>query len=246
MEPMPADTGPAPAPEATVNAGALDGLRAVPQLTRALVDAIAPFVRYEDGKIALSLSATGSHVVHAASAWPALLPGRLNADEGFVTLRARVRARDATTADAWGELLDGLLGHVARAREAPPPTRLEAGVLVWERPLHRCEVLVVLERCLGRPLRGEIPVRLQGERVVLNVDDQHDARWETTDGDGVFDPWPFAVWLARRHLRLHRPALRVAIEPEGAAPRRAAAKGTAKRRSPPAAAPRAGSKRRAR
>lgn len=224
---------PEPAPETAPTA---DGLRSVPDLTQRLVDAIAPFVRYDDGRLALSFSATRPHVAHAAAAaWPALLPGRLHVDDGFVTLRARVRAKDATPADAWAELLDGLLGHVKRAREAAPETRLEGGVLVWERPLHRCEVLVVLERCLGRGLRGEIPLRVHDDRVVLDLEDQHDPRWETTGGPGVFDPWPFAVWLARRHVKLQRPALRIAIEPERATPAakpRSRATGATTRKAP--------------
>jgi hypothetical protein len=220
-----------------------EGLAAVAELDAALLRAIDPFVRYEhpQGRLALSVDVTRPRVAHAASpSWTAadgaarlelpagaggapaallLRPGRLAADEGFVTLRTRCRLEGAAPAAAplAAELLDGIFGYVRRPREPAPETRLDDGVLVWERPVNRCEVLLVLQRALGRPLAGEVPFRFADDRIVLDVSDLGDPRWETTGGLGVFDPWPFAVWLARRHVKLLRPALRVAIEPDRAA-----------------------------
>jgi hypothetical protein len=221
-----------------------DGLGSVADLTDALAGAVAPFVRYEhpQGRLALSVFATRPRVPHAANpVWSAaadgvarvelatagggepsilhLRPGRLVVDDGFVTLRTRFRADGPNGAATYApELLDGIFGYVKRPRESAPETRFDDGVLVWERPVNRCEVLLVLQRALGRPLSGAIPFRFADDRIVLDLDGQEDPRWETTGGLGVFDPWPFAVWLARRHVKLQRPALRVAIEPERATP----------------------------
>lgn len=232
------------------------GLRSVPDLTKALLDAVAPFARWEhpQGRLALSVLATGPRVPQArwsasdgaarveiqssADGPPSALvlhPGRLAVDEGFVTLRTRFRVEGAAGTAAYvAELLDGIFGFVRRAREPAPETRLDGGLVVWERPVSRCEVLLVVERSLGRPLAGEIRFRFADDRIVLELSDQEDPRWDTAGGLGVFDPWPFAVWLARRHVKLLRPALRVAIELERpskpAAPARRASRTRAAKR----------------
>jgi hypothetical protein len=146
-------------------------------------------------------------------------------------LRTRFKVEGPPGAAAYAsDLLDGLLGYVKRAREAAPETRLDEGVLVWERPVNRCEVILVLQRALGRTLAGDIGFRFVEDRIVLDLSDQEDPRWATASGPGVFDPWPFAVWLARRHLQLQRPALRVAIEVDR--PRLAAEARPARRKAP--------------
>jgi hypothetical protein len=219
------------------------GLASIAVWTERLLELVAPFARYEhpQGRLALSVFATRPRVPHEGSpVWttsPAgaarvelesaapgapstlvLLPGRLLVEDSFVTLRARFREEGAPGAAAGAsELLDGIFGYVKRSREPDPETRLDDGVLVWERPVNRCEMLLVIQRAFGRPLGGEIRFRFADDRIVLDLADQDDPRWETSGGLGVFDPWPFAVWLARRHVKLLRPALRIAIEPERAA-----------------------------
>jgi hypothetical protein len=219
------------------------GLASIAEWTERLFELVAPFVRYEhpQGRLALSVFATRPRVPHDGSpVWSAssngtarvaletagdgvsstlvLSPGRLVVEESFVTLRARFREEGAPGAAARAsELLDGIFGYVKRSREPDPETRLDDGVLVWERPVNRCEVLLVIQRALGRTLGGEIRFRFADDRIVLELADQDDPRWETSGGLGVFDPWPFAVWLARRHVKLLRPALRIAIEPDRAA-----------------------------
>jgi hypothetical protein len=221
---------------ATARAAEAAGLRSIAELTKSLFDAVDPFVRYEPpARLALSVFATRPRVAHAEGPrWSAadgvarvelgdpgaprtallVRPGRLVVEDGFVTLRTRCRFEGAASPAALAsDLLDAILGYVPRAAETAPETRLEDGMLVWERPLNRCEVLLVLQRALGRELAGDVPFRFVDDRIVLDLSDQEDPRWDTTGGFGLFDPWPFAVWLARRHLKLQRPALRVAIEP---------------------------------
>jgi hypothetical protein len=246
--------------EKAAAAGEADGLRSVVELTDGLLRAVAPFVRYEhpQGRLALSVFATGAHPPRASQRWSAadgvarveleagaggapstllLKPGRLVLDDGAVTLRTRFRMDGAArAADHVPELLDGIFGYVRRAREPVAETRLDGGAVLWERPVNRCEVLLVLERAFGRPLTGEIGFRFAGDRIVLDMKDQDDPRWDTTGGLGVFDPWPVAVWLARRHLKLQRPALRIAIELERPDSRGARTEGTARKRAAPARA----------
>lgn len=231
------------------------GLASIAAWTEKLLELVDPFVRYEhpQGRLALSVFATRPRVPHESSPlWSAvggaarvelqtsapgapstlfLQPGKLVVEDAFVTLRTRFRVTGSPGAAVYApEILDGIFGFVKRSREPEPETRLDDGVLIWERPVNRCEVLLVIERAFGRPLGGEIRFRFVEDRIVLEMADQDDPRWETSGGLGVFDPWPFAVWLARRHVKLLRPALRIAIEPERA---RRAAKAAPKKKPAP-------------
>jgi hypothetical protein len=221
----------------------VDRLRAVERLHADLAAAIEPWVRWDaaQSRLAVSLAAARpSPAVGAAFSWSVegtaarvdavsdggtaasltLRPGRIAIDDGAITLRTRCKAAGEGAAELAAEALDALFAHVKRAREPAPQTRVDAGVLAWERPANRCELLLALARALGRPLAGEIRFDFADGRMVLHLDGHEDGRWETTGGAaGPFDPWPFAIWLERRHAKLQRPALRVAIEPEPTRPR---------------------------
>ena len=169
---------------ATARAAEAAGLRSIAELTKALLDAIirssatnthrgdsrsrcsrrgraSPTPRGRAGRPPTASRAWSSGTLPPpagppCSSGPGGSPSRTGSSRSGRAAAWRERPSAAPHAN---ELLDDVFGYVRRAGEPPPETRLDDGVLVWERPVNRCEVLLVLQRALGRDLAGDIGFR---------------------------------------------------------------------------------------